>query len=131
MPRPQHIEQLSKKKKEKTPDLYTETAGHKLKVFAGRQYARIFLWRAKKKGEKIMSEIQPKPQILEGKLTYISLGVGALTLIFQLLGKSFPQEEANAIVNWTNSNWPAIVQLSSIVGAFWGRLRIQWRKPKA
>lgn len=118
------------RKKRKTPE-YTDTLSHKVKVWAGRTAARIVVFKSKKEGNEIMSNLATQPkQALQGKLTYVSLAVGALSLVFQLLGQTFPQEEANAIVNWANSNWPEIVQITSLITAFYGRLRREWRAKK-
>lgn len=66
-------------------------------------------------------------QIGQGKLTYTAIIFGVITIIMQLMGKTFPREEAEALVLWTESNWPAIQAGIALAVAFYGRFRREFR----
>lgn len=67
-------------------------------------------------------------QPLQGKLTYVSLAIGALSVIFRAIGKEFPEDEVNLFLNWANSSWPMLVEGFSLMAAAYGRARREWRE---
>jgi len=69
-----------------------------------------------------------KNQKLQGKLTYVSLGITALAALFQVWGKSFPEEEVSALVEVATGAWPTLVEAGGLIMAAYGRLRREWRQ---
>lgn len=108
---------------------YTDTPKHKIMVALGKVGTTLLKGKIKKEAKTTMSDIAKTEdkQVMQGWLTYTSLGIGALTVIFQLMGKTFPKDEAEALVNFANSNWSDIILLVSTLTAFWGRLRREFR----
>lgn len=108
----------------KSKKVYSDTLYHKSRVLLGKLGAKVFFKRAEKKSMEIQRKVR---QPLQGKLTYLSLAIGIVSVAFQMIGKTFPQEEAEALVNWANSNWAELTTFGAMLGAFWGRLRRELR----
>ncbi len=68
------------------------------------------------------------PQIAEGRLTFIGLIVAALGALAQQFGWTFPKDEADGVTTWLMANWDTLSEGLGLITAFYGRLRINWRK---
>jgi len=70
-------------------------------------------------------------QFLQGKLTYLGLGISGLGAAGGLLGLTMPADEVRDIIGWLHANWGSVMELAGLVLAAYGRLRINWRKDRA
>jgi hypothetical protein len=66
-------------------------------------------------------------EILPGKLTYISLIVSLLGFLGNRFGFVLPQDEINGLATLIMANWDVIAQIGGLIGAFYGKLRANWR----
>lgn len=68
-----------------------------------------------------------KKHVLEGKLTYIGLGLTAAGAIGKMFGFDLPTEEVRGFFDWLLANWDSLANGLGILMAAYGRLRINWR----
>ena len=70
----------------------------------------------------------PRKQFLEGRLTYISLAITGAGALARLFGWVLPAEEINGILSWVAAHYDELLSVAGLLGAAWGRLRINWRQ---
>jgi len=70
-----------------------------------------------------------KPQFLQGKMTFIGLGLATVGTIAKMFGYTLPTDEAKDFLSWLSANWDVIASGLGLLTAAYGRLRMNWRKP--
>lgn len=73
--------------------------------------------------------LPPKPQFLQGKMTFLGLALAALGMFGKRHGIEIPAQETGDFITWLSANWEMLSAGIGILLAAYGRVRLNWRKP--
>ena len=69
-----------------------------------------------------------KPQFLQGRMTFIGLILALIGNLAARKGITIPVDETTGLLNWLSAHWGDIAGFIGWLAAWYGRLRINWRK---
>lgn len=75
--------------------------------------------------------IYEKPKFLDGKMTFLGLGIAALGMLGKRFGITVPTAEVQGFFTWLGANWDAMAEGVGWLVAAYGKLRRSPRFNKA
>ncbi len=72
-----------------------------------------------------------KPKFLDGKMTWIGIGLFATSFALRKLGIILPESEIKYLLHWLSDNWSVIAEPIGVAMAGYGKIRRSPRFNKA